>query len=389
MFIGGYQHPPNVDAVLYFENEIFPLIRQHIPGVKFYIIGSRPPTELEQLAGHDITVTGYVEDLTELMEGCRLSVVPLRYGAGIKGKVGFSLSHGVPCVVSPAGAEAMDLESGRETLIAESPRDFAAAVIRLYQDKELWETLSQNGIDYVRRHYSFAAGRCRVAEILGKIGVPPLHGRCNLCGAETMFVLPATNGGLLCDECGSTERMRAITRTLLGTLQRGGVTTLRQLVDLEDPPRIHDVNCFGPLRRQLEDLSAHISADPSERALCEFCVTSDLPWREHRGNLGLDKIARRLERGGHYIFALADDADRAGSVVFDPVELSGNGGVSGTDADVAAIAVAHLDLVAHLEDVGFNVRRTAVSSATDGIIGLDVWVCRNTASAGATVHVQP
>ncbi len=69
--------------------------------------------------------------------------------------------------------------------------------------------------------------------------------------------------------------------------------------------------------------------------------------------------------------------------------MSGNGCVAGTDADVAAIAAAHLDLVDHLEDLGFTVRRTAVSSATDGIIGLDVWVCRKTAPAGATVHVHP
>ena len=204
MFIGGYEHPPNVDAVLYFVNEVLPLIRQQEPGIKFYVVGSKPPASLKQIADNDVIVTGYVEDLSAYMEGCRLSVVPLRYGAGIKGKVGFSLSYGVPCVVTQVGAEAMELESGREVLIADSPRDFAAAVIRLYRDKLLWETLSQNGIDYVRRHYSFAAGRCRVAGMLGNLGVKPFHGRCNLCGAETVFELSDAESpcvALRCTRC--------------------------------------------------------------------------------------------------------------------------------------------------------------------------------------------
>ena len=392
MFIGGYEHPPNVDAVLYFVNEVLPLIRQQEPGIKFYVVGSKPPASLKQIADNDVIVTGYVEDLSAYMEGCRLSVVPLRYGAGIKGKVGFSLSYGVPCVVTQVGAEAMELESGREVLIADSPRDFAAAVIRLYRDKLLWETLSQNGIDYVRRHYSFAAGRCRVAGMLGNLGVKPFHGRCNLCGAETVFELSDAESpcvALRCTRCGSTARMRAIAGALLGTLQRDGVTSLRQLVELADGPRIRDVNCSGALRQHIKSLCGSASAAPSNGDTCEFCVTSALPWREQRDYLALEEISHCLQRGGYYLFTLADDAGLPnGSAAFDPVEMSGNGHAAGPGVDVAAIAAAHLDLVDHLEDLGFTVRRAAVSSAENGVIGVDVWVCRKTAPAGATVHVR-
>ncbi len=171
-FIGGYQHPPNVDAAHYFATDILPLVRQHIPDLRFHIVGSNPTTTLRALQSEHVNVTGFVEDLGTLLDSLVLSVAPLRYGAGIKGKIGTSLSYGVPCVATPLGAEGMGLEHGRNVLVASTPQEFANEVVRLYRNQALWQSLSTNGLQFVREHYSFDGAVGLFADILTSIGLP-------------------------------------------------------------------------------------------------------------------------------------------------------------------------------------------------------------------------
>ena len=175
MYLGGYQHPPNVDAVLYFIEEIFPKVKDKIPKLKFYVVGSNPPSELIAKGTEDVLVTGYVKDLSEYVDRCRLSVAPLRYGAGIRGKIATSLSYGLPCVSSSLGAEGMRLTDGQDALIADEPSEFVDAIVRLYWDRDLWNRLSENGLAYVKNTYSLAAGEKTVADILESINIrkPP------------------------------------------------------------------------------------------------------------------------------------------------------------------------------------------------------------------------
>lgn len=170
-FIGGFQHQPNVDSVCWFANKIFPLIRQRLPEVVLHIVGSRPTPEVLALEGDGIKVVGFVEDLREVLDRCRMSVVPMRYGAGIKGKIGTSLSYGVPCVATSIGAEGMDLTDGDGVLVADDPSDFADAVVQLYRDSELWNSCSRGALDFVRRNYSLEAGVNTVEPLLKDIGV--------------------------------------------------------------------------------------------------------------------------------------------------------------------------------------------------------------------------
>jgi len=139
-FIGGFQHQPNIDSVLWFTAEILPLIRRRLPDAVFYIVGSHPAPEVLALEGDGIKVVGFVEDLREVLDRCRMSVVPIRYGAGIKGKIGTSLSYGLPCVATSIGAEGMDLTDGDGVLVADDPSDFADTVVQLYRDSELWNS---------------------------------------------------------------------------------------------------------------------------------------------------------------------------------------------------------------------------------------------------------
>jgi hypothetical protein len=175
-FIGGYQHPPNVDAANYFASEVFPLVRRQLPDVRLHLVGSNPTAALRDLQSDSIMVRGFVPDLKALLDGVRVTVAPLRYGAGIKGKIATSLSHGVPCVTTPLGVEGMGLEHERDVLVAESSEALAAEVVRLYQDQALWELLSRNGMAFVRDSYSFDGARRVFADILRRLGMDPDDG---------------------------------------------------------------------------------------------------------------------------------------------------------------------------------------------------------------------
>lgn len=169
-FVGGYQHTPNVDAVHYFVSEIMPHIRTHLPGVKFHIVGSKPPQSVLDLACADIAVEGYVEELSRFLDTMRVAVAPLRYGAGVKGKVGTALASGLPVVATPIAAEGMEITDGSHVLLANTPDLFAIQITKLYSDKELWQRLSQNGIDFANTKFGPGSSYTALRRIIGRLG---------------------------------------------------------------------------------------------------------------------------------------------------------------------------------------------------------------------------
>jgi len=168
MFIGGYSHKPNEDAMVYFVREVFPAIRGALPGIRLFAVGSEPSKAVLDLAGPDVEITGWVRDVRPYFEGCRVFVSPLRYGAGMKGKIGQSMSFGVPVVTTTIGAEGIGLVDGVSALVADNPADFSSAVVRLYQDEELWNKLSGNALNIIKENYSHDAIRRRVGDIFRK-----------------------------------------------------------------------------------------------------------------------------------------------------------------------------------------------------------------------------
>jgi len=159
-FVGGYQHPPNIDAACWFVNEIWPLIHEQLPEISFHLIGSKAPERVRSLGNSDgVVFHGFVESLQPFLSDCRLAVAPLRYGAGVKGKVNLSMAHGQPVVATPAAVEGMFAEHERELLVAEDAPSFAREVMRLYQDKELWNHLSEASVKNVEEHFSITAAR--------------------------------------------------------------------------------------------------------------------------------------------------------------------------------------------------------------------------------------
>lgn len=166
LFLGGFWHQPNVDAVLWFTDEILPLIRAEVPEIIFQIAGSNPTREVVALGDRPgIEVLGYVPDLKPIFDAARVFVAPLRFGAGMKGKVGQAMISGLPVVATGIGAEGMGVEHGRHLLVAEAPEDFAAHVVTLLREDALWLSLQQQGQVLVEATLSERVVRERLARL--------------------------------------------------------------------------------------------------------------------------------------------------------------------------------------------------------------------------------
>ncbi|HSD16986.1 MAG TPA: glycosyltransferase [Thermomonas sp.] len=166
LFVGGFRHPPNVDAVLWFAHEVFPRIHAALPSVEFHCVGGDVPGDISRLAGlPGVRVHGHLADLQPLLDAARVSIAPLRYGAGVKGKVNQAMAHGLPVVATTAAVEGMHLRDGEDVLVADAAGAFADAVLRLHDDEALWSRLAANGRANVARHFSPDAARAVVREL--------------------------------------------------------------------------------------------------------------------------------------------------------------------------------------------------------------------------------
>ncbi len=170
-FVANFAHPPNVDAMLWFCAEVMPLLRAQRPGLVLHIVGGDPPASVAALAAEDIVVRGYVADLDALMGQMRLTIAPLRYGAGFKGKVATSLAHGVPAVITPSAAEGMGLADGDGVVIRPDPASFAAVVAQVHDDPRAWAALSARALDRVAALYSPATAREAYLGLLSWLGL--------------------------------------------------------------------------------------------------------------------------------------------------------------------------------------------------------------------------
>ena len=167
-FLGNYLHPPNIDAVLHFVQQVWPALHAKMPSVELLVGGAQMTAEVEELGlASGVRTIGYVEDLADFFGRIRLTIAPLRYGAGAKGKVISSLCHGIPTVASPIAAEGLNLKDGREILIAESAEDWVTHLQSAYCNEQIWRDLSSNGLKAMHRSHSLEAGAKALKQILG------------------------------------------------------------------------------------------------------------------------------------------------------------------------------------------------------------------------------
>ena len=155
LYIGNMNYLPNIDAVTYFVEQIFPYVRQQIPSVEFHIVGNNAPPSVWALAGKDVLVTGEVFDVQPYYQNCWISVVPLRAGGGIRNKILEAMALGRPTVSTSIGCEGLKVTHEKDILISDDPHEFAEHVVRLIKDDELRSRLIENGRKTVEAHYNW------------------------------------------------------------------------------------------------------------------------------------------------------------------------------------------------------------------------------------------
>jgi GT2 family glycosyltransferase len=178
LFIGSFAHTPNVDAVSYLVQDVLPLLEARLD-IKTVLLGSNPPAPVLDLARDRIEVPGYVHDVTPYFDRARVFVAPLRYGAGMKGKLGQAISLGLPVVTTSIGAEGMSLVDGEHVLIADTAETIADAVVRLHEDAELWSRLASNARAHAAKQWSPEAMGERLDGLLADC-VPAIRRRTRL-----------------------------------------------------------------------------------------------------------------------------------------------------------------------------------------------------------------
>lgn len=166
MFIGSYYHLPNKDGLIWFVEQVWPLVLKKLPKLKLTIIGSNMPKDLFGKKRSSIDIKGFVEDPSEFFETSRVFIAPLRFGAGIKGKILQAIEYGVPVVTTVVGAEGMFLEDGKTAMVAKTEEEFADKILELYSNKTLWQRISKASQKVLIDHFSREVAKKELAKLV-------------------------------------------------------------------------------------------------------------------------------------------------------------------------------------------------------------------------------
>jgi GT2 family glycosyltransferase/SAM-dependent methyltransferase len=199
-FLGGFKHAPNVSGVLWFAENVWPLVRATLRDARFIILGAEMPAsilDLKMLPG--VKIVGYVPDLDPTLNTARVGVAPLLYGAGIKGKVAVTMGAGVPCVCTTIAAEGMGILDGVHARVADNPRSFAEAVVSLYTDEALWNRISVSGRALVDERFGDEANRASLLSVMNDARVLPIPLFIEHCRAGAPTPLPAYDRSIVPD----------------------------------------------------------------------------------------------------------------------------------------------------------------------------------------------
>jgi glycosyltransferase involved in cell wall biosynthesis len=195
-FVGALNYYPNVDAVLYFYREVYPLVKQQVPGAKLHVIGRKPPQDVMNLcADPSVTILQDVPDVKRHLARSIISVAPVRMGGGTKVKIQTAMSLGLPVVTTPHGIEGLRAQDGRDILVGRNAREFAAHVVRLLQDKQLRRSISSAALRCIQTHYAMDVVSQQMHELLtGALEQKRQHGRVGVweCGrnGDATLTLP-------------------------------------------------------------------------------------------------------------------------------------------------------------------------------------------------------
>lgn len=151
-FIGSYNHKPNVDAAIWLIDEIMPLVWNINPKIKLFLLGNNPNERMLKYQNERIIVTGFIEDVSPYFLQCRIFVAPLRYGAGMKGKIGQSLTYALPIITTDIGIEGMSLTHNQNVLVANDAETFSKYILDLYNNELLWNKISDSSKQQLKQY---------------------------------------------------------------------------------------------------------------------------------------------------------------------------------------------------------------------------------------------
>ena len=156
MTIGNLLHGPNVDSVLYLKKEIWPLIKKQLPQAQLYIYGNYAPQHILELHNQKqgFYIMGWADSVAHVMQKARVCLAPLRFGAGLKGKLLDAMLYGTPGVTTSIGAEGMYGDLPMPGVIADTPESFAELSVAIYSDKIKWQQNAQRGVEIIKERYN-------------------------------------------------------------------------------------------------------------------------------------------------------------------------------------------------------------------------------------------
>ena len=173
LFVGGFLHHPNVDGLLWFTSEVWPLVIRQVPEAKLTIVGANAPQEIVQLGRiPGITVVGYVTDTGPYLDRAMISVAPLRYGGGMKGKVNEAMAAGLPVVTTRFGVQGIGGTSGTHFLVADDPAAFAQEVVSLFQFPAHADAMGQAAKAFVSDRFTPEAVERQLGAFFERLAVP-------------------------------------------------------------------------------------------------------------------------------------------------------------------------------------------------------------------------
>jgi len=179
LLLGNYTQPPGRDAVNYFIRDMWPCMSQRLADARLLFMGGNMPDSLRALGGDRVVPVGHGQDLKDVFGRARISIAPPRYRGGLEREIATSFSRGSPVVAAPSAVEAMGGEDGVHFLAADRPEDFANAVERLYRDRLLWHTMSENAYTLAEHLFSKRTAKKRLAGLLTDLGLPArANSRC-------------------------------------------------------------------------------------------------------------------------------------------------------------------------------------------------------------------
>jgi GT2 family glycosyltransferase len=173
LFVGGFSHAPNVDAVLFLVHQVLPLVLAEEPAARLRVVGNSPTPEILALDHPSVEIVGYAPHLEPFLQSARVAVAPMRYGSGMKGKIAEAMVCGLPVVTTPVGAEGMDLSDGVNAMVASTPEELAERVVRLLRDEAVWQRVASAAREQARARWSPEVLGPAAVEIVRSLAASP------------------------------------------------------------------------------------------------------------------------------------------------------------------------------------------------------------------------